>query len=569
MRYSEVEHLKGEFSGQNTANEDRKEKGMESKRGGWTAFPFITGTELGLSLAAGGWSSNLLVYLITKFNLKSIHATQISNTVAGCNNLFPVAGAIIADSYCGSFAVITLFSFISLLGTILMTLTASINSLHPPPCLNAPNTCETSSEIQLTALFTGITLASLGSAGTSFTVATMGADQFENPNDQNIFFNWYFIILYACATVSSTVIVFLQDNVSWGLGFGVCVAANAIGLTVFILGKRYYRHIKPKGSPFMSIARVVIAAIRKRKVIGTKGYFYGDDAGISRINSGPTDSFSFLNNAALKSEGYTESDALIEKKSWNLCTVQEVEDLKTLIKIIPIWSTSILLSTTIGIFISLTVLQALTMDRHLTTSFSIPAASILVFNILATSISLSILDRLILPRWKKLTGHLLTPLQQIGIGHVINILALVGSALVENQRLQVVKSHHLMGDGSVVPMSAMWLVVPLVIIGIAGAFHFPGQVAFYYQEFPTSLRSTSTAMMSLIIAIGFYLSSAIVGLVRRSTRWLPDNINDGRVDYVFWIMAGIGVVNFGYYLICANLFNYHDAEKDGGDSGPH
>lgn len=259
---------------------------------------------------------------------------------------------------------------------------------------------------------------------------------------------------------------------------------------------------------------------------------------------------------------------MIEKKSWNLCTVQEVEDLKTLIKIIPIWSTSILLSTTIGIFISLTVLQALTMDRHLTTSFAIPAASILVFNILATSISLSILDRLILPGWQKLTGHLLTPLQRIGIGRVINILALVGSALVENQRLQVVKTHHLMDDGSVVPMSAMWLVVPLVIIGIAEAFHFPGQVAFYYQEFPTSLRSTSTAMMSLIMAIGFYLSSAVVGLVRQSTGWLPDNINDGRVDYVFWIMAGIGVVNFGYYLICANLFNYHDAEKDGGHSGP-
>lgn len=175
-----------------------------------------------------------------------------------------------------------------------MTLTASINSLHPPPCLNAPNTCETPSDIQLAALFTGITLASLGSAGTSFTVATMGADQFENPNDQNIFFNWYFIILYACATVSSTVIVFLQDNVSWALGFGVCVAANAIGLTVFILGKRYYRHIKPKGSPFMSIARVVVAAIRKRKVIERKGYFYGDDVGISRINSRPTDSFRYV-----------------------------------------------------------------------------------------------------------------------------------------------------------------------------------------------------------------------------------------------------------------------------------
>jgi peptide/histidine transporter 3/4 len=70
---------------------------------------------MGLSLVAGGWSSNLIVYLITVFNVKSITATKIYNVVLGCNCLFPFAGAIIADSFLGSFPVVAIFAFVSLL----------------------------------------------------------------------------------------------------------------------------------------------------------------------------------------------------------------------------------------------------------------------------------------------------------------------------------------------------------------------------------------------------------------------------------------------------------------------
>jgi peptide/histidine transporter 3/4 len=70
---------------------------------------------MGLSLVAGGWASNLIVYLITEYNVKSITATKISNIVLGCYSLFPVVGAIIADSFLGSFPVVAIFSFVSLL----------------------------------------------------------------------------------------------------------------------------------------------------------------------------------------------------------------------------------------------------------------------------------------------------------------------------------------------------------------------------------------------------------------------------------------------------------------------
>lgn len=75
----------------------------------------------------------------------------------------------------------------------------------------------------------------------------------------------------------------------------------------------------------------------------------------------------------------------------------------------------------------------------------------------------------------------LTPLQRIGIGHFINTLALVASALFETRRLLIVRTHQGSDQpGLVVPMSAMWLVIPLAIVGVSEGFHFPGTVALYY-----------------------------------------------------------------------------------------
>ncbi|XP_021278577.1 protein NRT1/ PTR FAMILY 2.7-like [Herrania umbratica] len=274
----------------------------------------------------------------------------------------------------------------------------------------------------------------------------------------------------------------------------------------------------------------------------------------------------FLNRASLKAEGDIGSDGSIAKP-WSLCTVQHVEDLKSLIRIFPLWSSSIFLSIPIAIQGSLTILQALSMDRHLGQHFKIPAGSVAVIVLISTSIFLTLIDRFLCPMWQKLTRKPLSALQRIGVGHVLNVLGMAVSALVESKRLNRVHTHHLRSQpSSIVPMSALWLFPQLVLVGVGEAFHFPGQVALYYQEFPASLRSTATAMIAMIIGIAYYLSTAIIDLLRKVTSWLPDNINNGRLDTVYWTLTVVGMLNFGYFLACARLYKYQNAEKEVNDS---
>lgn len=543
-----------------------------SKRaGGWITFPFIIASTAALTLAGGGWMSNLIVYLIQEFRIKSIDAAQIFNVVNGSTSFIPVIAAIIADSFLGCYTVVWISSFISFLGITLLFLTSSIHSLRPPSCeLDGSSSCQDPTKLQFTALYTGIILASIGIGGLRSTLTTMGADQFSKPKDQGVYFNWYFVTSYLVSVISSTAMVYIEDNISWALGFGLSVGANLLGLLIFLLGSRFYYLAKPEKSPFTGIARVIVATLRKWNVpvsCESEDYYYGHDAELNNHEPAavPTKSFRFLNHAALKTGGDISSNGS-NANPWKTCTVQQVEQFKNLIKIFPLWSSSIFLATPIGIQSSLAVLQSLTMDRRIGPHFSIPAASILVFVLLATAIFLIIWDRFLMPACQSLLNLTLTPLQRIGTGHILTIISICISAVVEKKRLNVAKSNE---DSKVVPMSVLWLVPQLAVMGIGEAFHFPGQVDLYYQEFPVSLKSLSTAMIYLIIAIAFYLSTALIDLVRKVTKWLPNDINNGRLDKVYWVLVATGVVNFGYYLVCACLYKYQNddnkVEESSGD----
>ncbi|OMO71175.1 Proton-dependent oligopeptide transporter family [Corchorus capsularis] len=264
-------------------------------QGGWTTFPFIAGTLMGSSIALSGWANNLIVYMIEKFHVRSIDATQTFNIAAASTSLLPVIAAILADSILGCYTVIWMSSLVAILGIILLSLTAMLEPLRPAPCQNGSSMCPIPSKVQFSVLYSGIALASIGVAGTRFTIAAMGANQFEESKDQRIFFNWFAVTLYTSMVLGATVIVYIEENVSWTLGYCLCFAVNVVGLAILLLGRRYYRHVKPQGSPFTRLAHVITATILKRKIplsSRAEDYYYHKDGASEKGASMPTKSFS-------------------------------------------------------------------------------------------------------------------------------------------------------------------------------------------------------------------------------------------------------------------------------------
>lgn len=175
---------------------------------------------------------------------------------------------------------------------------------------------------------------------------------------------------------------------------------------------------------------------------------------------------------------------------WNLCTVNQVEELKSLIKVIPIWSTGIMMSVTTTQF-TFPVLQAGSMDRHITSNFQVPAGSFGTFTVISIMLWIVIYDRIVIPLNTRITGKpgQLSVRKQMGVGLILSFMSMVVCAIIEGvRRERAIKEGFSDDPKGVTDMSAYGLLFHHWISGMAEAFFIVGQNEFFYSEFPKSLQ---------------------------------------------------------------------------------
>ncbi|XP_022734269.1 protein NRT1/ PTR FAMILY 3.1-like [Durio zibethinus] len=532
-------------------------------------MPFILANDMCERFAMLGFSKNMVNYLTIQLHMPLTKAANTVTNFSGTSSLTPLLGAFVADSYVGRFWTITFASTIYLLGMISLTLSATLPHLRPPKC-EGNQVCVEANGIQLAVLYLSLLLAALGSGGIRPCVVAFGADQFieedpKQPKKTWVYFNWYYFALGVAILSASTVLVYIQDNVGWGWGLGIPTIAMALSIIVFLIGYSLYRHLVPAGSPYTRVLQVSIAAFRKRKTtISDSNLLYSNqelDASLSKdgmlLHS---EQFKFLDKAAI----VTEDDKLksCEKPNlWRLNTVHRVEELKSVIRLLPIGAAGILFATADAQQNTFSIQQANTMDKHLGKgNFQIPSASMSIFATSSMLITIAFYDRLLVPIARKFTGldRGISYLHRMGIGLFISILSTLVAGFIEVKRKDVASANGLIDTTkSIIPISVFWLVPQYSLHGIAEAFKAIGHLEFFYDQAPESMRSTATALYWTAVATGNYTSTLLVTLVHKYTHWLPNkNLNKGKLQYFYWLITGLQVLNFIYYLVCAKFYNF-------------
>lgn len=537
----------------------------ERKRGGWIAISFILGNETLERMGTMGLSANFMAYLTKVFHMKLVDASNVFNLWLGLSNLAPLLGAIISDAYVGRFKTIAYASFFSLLGLMTVTLTAWLHQLHPPECnIHRPDSCDRPNKLQLGVLFLGLGFLSIGSGGIRPCSIPFGVDQFDQRTEKGLkgmasYFNWYYLTFSIVLIVSHTVIVYIQDNISWTVGFSIPTGLMACSIVLFFVGMRFYVYVKPKGSAFSSIARVILAARKKRNLKlpveddGTVEY-YDPPLKPGVLSKLPlTNQYKFLDKAALITENDLTS-AGVPVNKWRLCSVQEVEEVKCLIRIIPVWSAGIISVVTMSTQVTFIVPQAMKMDRHMGPHFEIPAGSVSVISFITIGIWLPIYDRVLVPSLWRIRKFRLTLLQRMGIGIVFGIMSMFTAAIVERvRRTQALK---------MTQMSVFWLAWQLVLMGLSESFNYIGQIEFFNSQFPEHMRSLANSLFPLSFAASHYLISLLLTTVHKFSGgkdkpdWLDNDLDKGRLDYFYYMIAGLGVVNLVYFWYCVRSYQY-------------
>lgn len=537
------------------------------QKGGLITMPFIIANESFEKVASYGLVPNMILYLIKDYHMGVAKGTNILFFWQAVTNFTPILGAFVADSYLGRFLAIGLGSICSLLGMILLWLTAMIPQSKPPPCDLLSQSCRSPTAAQMTLLIASFVLISTGAGGVRPCSLAFGADQLDrrdNPKNDRVlesFFGWYYASAAISVLIALTGIVYIQDHLGWRVGFGIPAILMLLSALVFFFASPLYLKLKASKSLPTGFVQVLVVAYKNRNLTfplpnSSGSYHHKRDSKIVA----PTDKLRFLNKACIIKNA--EQDIALDGSAsnpWSLCTVEQVEELKALIKVLPLWSTGIIMSINLSQN-SFPVLQASSMDRHLTKRFQIPAGSYGMFNIISLALWVILYDRAILPMASKIKGK---PVRigvklRMGIGLFLTCMAMVVSAIVENaRRRKAIRDGFLNNPRAVLDMSAMWLVPQFSLNGLAEAFTAIGQTEFFYSELPKSMSSIAAALFGLGLAVANLLASVVVSIIDDITSgggkesWVSSNINKGRIDNYYWVLAILSFINLFYYLVCA------------------
>ncbi|KAJ6770403.1 PROTEIN NRT1/ PTR FAMILY 8.3 [Salix purpurea] len=465
---------------------------LKQKTGNWKACSFILGNECCERLAYYGIATNLVTYLTGKLHEGNVSAAKNVNIWAGTCYFTPLIGATLADAYWGRYWTIFVFSTIYFIGMCTLTLSATIPVLKPSECIGS--LCPPATPAQYGIFFFGLYLIALGTGGIKPCVSSFGADQFDDTDPmervkKGSFFNWFYFSINIGSLVSSSLMVYVQDKAGWGLGFGIPALFMGVAIATFFSGTPLYRFQRPAGSPVTRMCQVMVASFRKRnlKVPQDSSLLYETQEKHSAI------------------DGTWRPAHGNELKCLDKAAIMSEAEIKS------------------GDF---------TDPWRLCTVTQLQGSSLAergAFQICSV--------------W--------------GIGLFISMLSMTAAALLEIKRLQLVKELGLVDDAGAVPLSIFWQIPQYMLIGTAEIFTAIGQIEFFYEQSPDSMRSLCSALGLLTTSLGDYLSSCILSTVTYftttggKTGWIPDNLNMGHLDYLFWLLAGLSFFNLLIYTVSA------------------
>ncbi|KAL4570531.1 hypothetical protein LXL04_026187 [Taraxacum kok-saghyz] len=545
---------------------------LKEKTGRWTAGTIILVNQGLVTLAFFGVGVNLVLYLTRVLQQGNAEAANNVSKWTGTVYIFSLVGAFLSDSYWGRYRTCAIFQAIFVLGLGGLSVASSMFLINPKGCGDRTTLCRVHSNWEIGLFYISIYMVALGYGGYQPNIATFGADQFDEEDMKEghskvAFFSYFYLALNLGSLFSNTILSYFEDEGMWTLGFWLSTGSAFMGLALFLGGTVRYRHFKPSGNPLNRFCQVFVAASKKWSVKVPQGEeaLFEDERESSPSTGGRkilhTHEFKFLDKAAI----ITSRDITDPKQGtynpWTLCPISQVEEVKCILRLLPIWLCTIIYSVVFTQMASLFVEQGAAMKSTIS-GFQIPASSMSSFDILSVALFIFLYRRVLGPlvlMFKKKDSKGLTELQRMGIGLIIAILSMVSAGIVECYRLKYANQDCTHCDASS-SLSIFWQVPQYAFVGASEVFMYVGQLEFFNAQAPDALKSFGSALCMTSISLGNYVSSFIVTIVMKiSTEddmpgWIPGNLNRGHLDRFFFLLACLTAVDLAVYIVFAKWY---------------
>jgi len=262
----------GKHDDDKSSVKDKKVEDLEIQEPGEKkGFPyhvgFILGNEFCERYSYYGMRTVLVIYLTSDLiKWDDNTATAVYHAFTVLAYLFPLLGAMIADSWWGKYWTILSLSVVYAIGS-------GINMMSAIEPIGGDN-------ITIHAALTsiGLFVIAFGTGGIKPCVSAFGGDQFtaDQDNYRRSFFSLFYFAINAGSLVSTFVSPLIRDKVQcfgddcYALAFGVPTALMFVAIILFVFGTKYYTRLEPSGNVFAAVTKTMWRAIKNRSKTPSK-----------------------------------------------------------------------------------------------------------------------------------------------------------------------------------------------------------------------------------------------------------------------------------------------------------
>ncbi|XP_017970894.1 PREDICTED: protein NRT1/ PTR FAMILY 5.5 isoform X3 [Theobroma cacao] len=487
--------------------------------------------------------ANLMTFLTDFWNLNLKEAAAIVNLQEGLRNMLQILVALCIDACLGYRWMLILSSVLYSTGLGLLAFSVpqyffkneKVCPLEKVQCFK---------KLKHTPFWEGLALLIAGGAAQ---VRIGGWRQL-----QQRIIRWFCIGFMMLGTITS-VYGFISFKRKWHQRFLISAIAIVIGLLWFLCGFPFYGPRRLQPSPLSTMLSALIAAARKRH-LNCGGNLEQLHRGNAEETLLLTDHLKWLNKAAVK-ESLADDNLTMEEKRWRLCTVNEVEQTKLLLNIIPMSATFILYGMVKSLGNSFFVEQANSMRG------GIPIVVFQMIKGFSKGLVKSGYKMVFEKRIRRIKRQYSDGVK-IGIGMLASIICCAAASSVESQRLKALSKEGLSNDpNATAPITAFWLVLPFFFLGAMEGLAGDGIQDFFGHYAPDSRRygpvfTSSLTGFGTVLNIGFLSFLDYYSKSRYSVSWLGDNINQSRLDYIYRAYTMVALFNCFLYAYVSYQYSY-------------
>ncbi len=558
------------------------------------------------SLAYYGFAGSLVLFFETQLDYTSAESVNEFYLWNGMVYVTPLVGALVADVYLGRYRTILVFSVLYVIGLLLFTF----------------GTIPNKQKIALIFMGMYIVAIGAGGIKPNCsTLGADQFDVSNNPKDleeSKLFFSYFYWSINLGALIAYTLISYICQygagetlgGPDWGffVGYSIATIIFICGIVVYVSGSPKYTIKKPEGSMIPTIAGIIYESISRtccgnNKEFKISARVSNDDAQLDFIQKNKLTGTGDFLNAALTSNGGSYGFFEVEgaKYLWRL--------IPFLMVMVPFWAIYGQTKTAFQ-------LQGCVMDNKVGT-LEIPIATMNIFNNITILALVPLFETYLYPMLRK-SGFELTMIRKIGLGFIIAALVMLMAAILEIIRKNNTPSENnyydeaarnnispcrniddynpyiyqswyagsdddepanchktcdTIVDGllsldciscdNIPQMSKISILtqIPLfAIMGVAEIFSSVTSLEFFYSQAPNTVRSVSQAGNLFTSALGSWVTIPITLLVNANPNdmWISEDINEGHLDYYFFLLASLMFVTYIIFLHISYGFKYAD-----------